>query len=125
MRGLNHAQRRSHPASDLLLHPLIRPVPYDNLPLDSHTAHNMSILPVPMRRLVLIHEVHINRVIRKFLIELCMQMTQRFPKFLQPQDPHLRRGEGMHPCDNTRTVRIIVGIIEGLADRCLADQCGP
>ena len=47
-----------------------------------HTAHDMPVLPVAVRGLVLIHEIHIYTVVRNLLIELRMQMAERFPKTL-------------------------------------------
>ena len=58
MGRFNNTERRPHPAAQLVLHPFGCPVPDDDLPLDSHTAHDMSIFPVSMRRLIFIHEVH-------------------------------------------------------------------
>ena len=121
MGGLDHADRRAHPASKLLLYRLGRPVPYNNLALDTHAAHDMPVLSVAVRRLVLIHKIHIYAVIRNLLIELRMQMAERFPKLLQSKNPHLSRRECVHPCNHTRTLRIVVCIIKCLPDGSLTD----
>ncbi len=91
MGGLDHADRRAHPASKLLLHRFGRPVPYNDLALNPHTAHDMPVLPVAVRGLVLIHEIHIYTVVRNLLIELRVQMAERFPKLFQSENPHLSR----------------------------------
>lgn len=67
-----------------------------------------------MRRLILIHEIHINAVIRNFLIELRMQMTKRLTILLQPQNPHFRRGKRMHPGDNPGALLILICRIQVL-----------
>ena len=81
MRTFYHAQCGPHPASELFLHARIRPVSDDDLALDPHTAHDMTVLSVAMRRLVLIHEIHINRIIGKLFVKLRMQMAERLLKF--------------------------------------------
>lgn len=116
MGRLHNAHCSSHPASQLILHTGICPMPYNNLTLNSHTAYDMAIFPVAMRRLILIHEIHINAVIRNFLIELRMQMTKRLTILLQPQNPHFRRGKRMHPGDNTSALLILICRIQGSPD---------
>ena len=51
----------------------------------------MAVFPVSMCRLVLIHKVHVYRIIGDFLIKLCVQMKQRLSVLLQPQNPGLGR----------------------------------
>ena len=58
-----------------------------NLSLDAHTAHDMTILTVTMGRLVLVHEVHVNRIIRYLLIKLCVEMHQRLSVLLKSKNP--------------------------------------
>ena len=77
----------THPGCQSLLYFLISPVSDDYFSLDSHTGNNMTVLSATMCRLVLIHEIHIDRVIRNFLIELCVQMAQRFSVFFQTENP--------------------------------------
>ena len=72
MAALHNTYCCTHPGSNLFLYDLIAPVSNDNLALDAHTAYDMTILTVSVSRLVLIHKVHIDGVVRKLLIELCM-----------------------------------------------------
>ena len=90
MGGLHQADGCSHPSCQLLLHSCRCPVPYDHFALDSHAGYDMPILSVAVGGLVLVHEVHIDGIIRDLFIELGMQMTERLSVFLQAQDPHLR-----------------------------------
>ena len=46
MRRFDHTQRRSHPAAQLFQYALARPVTDNDLPLDSHAAYDMAVLPV-------------------------------------------------------------------------------
>ena len=72
MRRLHHTHSGAHPRSKLPLHALIRPVADNHLSLNSHAAHNMPILPAAMRRLVLIHKIHVNRVVGNLTVKLRM-----------------------------------------------------
>ena len=63
----------------------------NNLALNAHTGYDMTPLAISMSSLILIHEIHIDRVIRKLLIVLRMQMQQRLAKLLQADDPGLCR----------------------------------
>ena len=76
-----------HPLSDLLNHFRVLPVSNYDLTLDSHSADNMAIFTVSMCRLILIHEIHINGIIRNLFVELCMKMHQWLSIFLQSQNP--------------------------------------
>ena len=58
--------------------------------------------------LVQVHEIHVDLIIRKLLIGLSMQVKHGLSKFLQALDPHLGRGEGVHPCNNADAV-IVAG----------------
>ncbi len=87
MGGLHHAHRSYHPLCNLLDHVRILPMADYNLALNTHAAHNMTILAVTVRRLVLIHKVHINRVIWNLLVKLRMEMHQRLSVLLQAQNP--------------------------------------
>ena len=49
-------------------------------------------------------------------------MKKRLPVLLQAQDPGLRRGEGVHPCDNACTFFIRICLVEGLSDQLIRDQ---
>ena len=93
-----------------------------DLALDAHAAHDMAVLPVSVRGLVLVHEVHIDRVVRDLLVELCVEVHQRLPVLLQPQDPGLRRRERMHPCDDASALLVSVRLIKGLSDHRVCDQ---
>ena len=72
MAALYDADCGAHPACDLVNDYRITPVSDNDLTLHTHTAYDMTILSVSMCRLVFIHEIHINGIIWKFLIELCM-----------------------------------------------------
>ena len=72
MGRFHNADCSPHPVRNLLLYFFIVPMPNYDFPLNPHTAYNMPIFPVAVSRLVFIHKVHINRVIRDFFIKLCM-----------------------------------------------------
>ena len=51
----------------------------------------MAVLSSAVSRLVLIHEVHVDRLIGDFLIVLCMEMAKRLAVLLKSEDPALGR----------------------------------
>ena len=91
MAALQHAHRGAHPGADPLLDILVLPVSHDHLAHFFQTAENMSVLPVSVGCLVLVHKVHVNGVVGDLPVELGMEMEQRFPELLQSQYPGFRR----------------------------------
>ena len=55
------------------------------------TGYDESVLSVAMGSLVQVHEVHIDRIVRKLLISLGMKVKQRLAEDLKSLDPHLCR----------------------------------
>ena len=45
---------------------------YHYLSLNAHAGHHMAPLPVTVGGLVLIHEIHVNGIVRDFLVKLGM-----------------------------------------------------
>ena len=67
---------------------------------------DVAELAIAVRRLVQVHEVHVDRVPGQIAIELRVQMGQRLFQRLQSGDPHLRRRKRVHPADHAEaTVR--------------------
>ena len=124
VRGLHHADGRSHPASQRILHGGICPVAHDHLALDAHAGYDMAVLPVAVGGLIFIHEIHVDGVIGDLFIKLGVQMAERLSVLLQAQDPHLGRGEGVHPGDDARALRILVCRVQGSSDGGRIDQGG-
>ncbi len=103
----------THPDSDLCLCLLILPVACYHFPVFTHSGYHMSEFPVSVSTLVQVHKVHINFIPGDLFVELCMEMQQRLVKCLQPVDPHLGRGESMHPGDHPNAFFVIVCLPEG------------
>ena len=74
MTAFHNSNCRPHPGCDLFLYFSVRPVSYDYFAFNSHSGNNMSVFSVSMCRLILIHKIHVDRIIRYFLIKLCMKM---------------------------------------------------
>lgn len=53
-------------------------------PLNSHTAHNMPLLPVAVNKRIFIHKIHIHYIIRKLFIKLLIV----FYLFRRPEPLH-------------------------------------
>ena len=96
----------------------------DHLALDAHAGDDMAVLAVAMRGLILVHEVHVDGVVRNFLVELRVQVQKRLAVLAQSGDPALGRGEGVHPGDDAGAVGVVVGLVEGLADESVGDEGG-
>ena len=120
--ALHNTDSSTHPVANLLLNNRISPMTNNNFTLNSHTAYNMTILTVTMCCLVLVHEVHIDGVVRNFFIELCMKMKQWLSVLLQTKNPGFSWGECMHPSNNTSTILICICLIESLTDQFVSDQ---
>ena len=82
----------------------------------------MTIFPVTMCGLILIHKVHIDGVIGNLLIKLRVEMAKGLIVLLQAHNPHLCRGKGMHPGDDAGTILIVIGLMEGTSYGCLINQ---
>ena len=85
--ALHDTDSGAHPGCNALLHPAVIPVADDYLALDAHTGHDVAVLTVTVCGLVLVHEVHIDRIVRNLFVELCMKMKQRFAVLLKAKDP--------------------------------------
>ena len=108
--------RHAHPRGDTVLHLGIAPVTYHDLAWQPESGVDESMFPVAMRGLVEIHEVHVDLGPGQVLIELGREVEQRLAKLEQAVDPHLRRGEGVAPGDDTGTVGVTVGFEQGGSD---------
>ena len=87
MAALHDTDRGAHPGCDTLLHLAVIPVADDHLALNAHAGHDVAILTVAVCGLVLVHEIHIDRIVRNLFVELCMKMKQRFTVLLKTKDP--------------------------------------
>ena len=112
----------THPGTDFFLNCFIFPISYYDFTFHTKTAENMTILTVTVCRLVLIHEIHVDRIIWNLTVELCVQVKQRFSVLLQTKDPWFCRWECMHPRDDTGTVFIVICLVKCLTDQCVCDQ---
>jgi len=97
------------PGAKLGLHFRVFPVADDHLAVEAQAADHEPVLAVAMRRLVEVHEVHVNGGPGDVLVELGVEVGHRLLQGLQPRDPVLGRGEGMHPGDHAGAVRRGVG----------------
>jgi hypothetical protein len=84
---------------------------------DAEPGLDVPELPVAVRGLVEVHEVHVDRRPRQRGVGLGVQVQQRLAQRVQPGDPHLRRGEGVHPGDDADAGRVGVGLEHRAADR--------
>jgi hypothetical protein len=89
------------PHSDAFHHRGVCDVTRDRLASQTHARLGVAELTVAVRRLVEVHEVHVDVGPGQLDIGLRVQMQQRLAEEVEPRDPHLRRTEGVHPRDHS------------------------
>ena len=88
----------------------------------AHARADEPVLPVAVGGLVQVHEVHVNAVPGDVAVELGVQVQQRLAQFGQPGDPHLGRGERVHPGDQPGAGVVGIGFAAQVADRVRVGQ---
>ena len=83
---------------------------------ETHAGVDEARLPVAVRRLVQVHEVHVDRVPGQVTTELGMEMDERLLQRVQPAHPHFRGRKRVHPEDQPGAVRIGVRVEAKLGD---------
>ena len=78
----------------------VAPVSHDRLPAQPHPRLQEPELAVAVRRLVQVHEVHVDLRPRQPAVELRVEMEQRLLQRGEAGDPHSRRRERVHPGDH-------------------------
>ena len=91
-------------AADLLQNRFMLIIACSHLMTNSELCQDEAELAVTVRRLIQVHEVHVNGIIRQLLVGLRVKMQERLLKKLKSLDPHFRRGKCMHPGDNANAV---------------------
>ncbi len=102
----------TRPSTKFFLRGFFLPVADDDLAGQAQPAPDEAVLAVAVRRLVQVHEIHVNRRPRDVAIVLRVQMRDRFAELLEAVDPHLRRREGVAPGDEADASG---GVVRGLA----------
>ena len=101
--------RRPRPNADLRLRQLIAPMPHDRLAPQTQPAHHEAEFAVAVRRLIQIHEVHVNLGPGDVAIVLRVKVQKRLPQRGQTGDPVLRRRKCVHPGDHADAITVAVG----------------
>ena len=115
--GVVPGRRGPGPDAQLRLDLLILPVPDDDLAIATHAGADEPELAVAVGALVEVHEVHVDVGPGDVAVELRVQVHERLAQGAQPGDPHLGRGEGVHPGDQPDAVGGGVGLHANLVDR--------
>jgi hypothetical protein len=104
------ADRSAGPCGNLGNRILILPEADRNFACQPQKRRDEAELATAMRRLVQVHEVHVDGGPRQFTVELGVQVQEWPGERSQPGDPHLRWREGMHPEDEADAVLLTVGV---------------
>ena len=92
--------------------------------LPAHAGEDVPELALTVSSLVLVHEVHVDGVVRDLLVVLRRELAQRLAEVVQAGDVVLGRGEGVRPGDDAGALRIHVGLVEGGLDHVGGQQVG-
>ena len=108
--------RDTHPGADAILDILFRPVADDDFAPQPQTGVDEPGLAVAMGCLVQVHEVHVDGAPRQVAVELRVEVQEGFPELREAADPHFGGREGVHPKDQARALRRVVGVHAELPD---------
>jgi len=112
--------RGAHPGAEPVMDFGVGPMADDDLAAEPHAGVDEPRLAVAVRRLVEVHEIHVDRAPRQLGVELGVEMSERLLQRVEAADPHLRRREGVHPQDQARAIGIGIGFeaqLENLVGR--------
>ena len=105
------------PARDPATNAGVVDVAGDRVTADVDAGLDVAELPVTVRSLVQVHEVHVHGGPGELHLGLRVQVQERLGQCLETEDPHLRRREGVHPRDDPHTAGIGVRGEHHVADR--------
>ena len=80
----------------------------DHLIVHAQARHDVAEFAVAVGSLVLVHEVHVDGVVRQLFVVLGGEVAHGLLQLGKAADPHLRRGEGVAPGDDADAV--VVGV---------------
>ena len=112
------------PRGDPALDRRVAHVAGDGLARHAQAGLDVPELAVAVGGLVQVHEVHVDGVPRQSDIGLRVQVKQRLLQRAQAGDPHLGRGEGVHPGDHADAGVLGVGLQADPPDSVGVDQHG-
>ncbi|MPM97059.1 hypothetical protein SDC9_144232 [bioreactor metagenome] len=114
--GERRARCRSHPVAQPEEHLLILPVARNHLARHAHPRRDIAVLPIPMRRLVQVHKVHVDLRVRYLAVVLRRNVAVRLLQIRKSVDPHLRRAERMAPRNHARAGCAVVRLADHVRD---------
>ena len=121
---LGQAGRRARPRGDAGGDRRVGHVAGDRLARRADPAQDVGELTVAVGGLVEVHEVHVDLRPRELDVGLGVQVQHRLLQRLQAVDPHLRRGERVHPRDHADAPVVGVDVEELTVDRVLLLEHG-
>ena len=92
------------------------PMAVDDFVLQTEARVDVGILAVAVRRLVQVHVVEVDRVVRDAVEVLRREVEEWFLQQHFAADPVLRRRERVHPRDDARDVVAVVHVLHELRD---------
>ena len=107
--SIGHAGSYASPYGNLLLSSLVLPVAANHLAGNAHASADVSELDVAVSTLVQVHEVHVHGIPGNLSIILGVEVQHGLLQCLKALDPHLCRREGVHPCNDTCALLVVVG----------------
>ena len=112
------------PGAKLLKDALVLPVTEDHLVGPAHAGEDVPQLALAVSGLILVHEVHVDRVVRNLLVVLRRELAQRLGELLESVDVRLGGREGVRPGDDAGALGIGVRRGERRRDHVVGEQVG-
>ena len=97
------------PGAELVLEGLVLPKSDHDFAVEAHSGHDEAVLTIPVRRLIQVHEVHVDGVPCDLAVVLSVEMEYGLAEEFQAVDPHLGRRERMAPGNQPNAVGARVG----------------
>ena len=100
------------PGGELFQRFLVLKVADDDFIILAQAGDDVAELPVAVRRLVFVHEVHVDGVVRQFFVVLRRKVAHGLLQHGKPLNPHLCGREGVAPGDDADAVVVRIDLLD-------------
>jgi hypothetical protein len=108
---------RASPGAEPGIHRWVLPMTDHGLATSPEAGLDERELAIPVSRLVEVHEVHVDVGPGQVAVVLRVQVHERLAQVREAADPHLCRGEGVHPRDHADAALARVSVTQDAGDR--------
>ena len=111
-----HAHGGFHPIADAGLHLRILPISRHHLARFAQAGTDEPVLAVAVRRLVEVHKIHVDLIVRDLAVILRGEMQPRLLQIFQPRDPHFGGRKGVAPSHNPGAGIVKIRLFDHIGD---------